>query len=72
MSKKLLGLTLAFAALAATAESRGFLDMHNQKPNSKPEWKRKKCKSCTGFHKYSSCSSNPKQQACSSYNKRKR
>ena len=71
MNKRVSILATAFAALAASAENPHF-SPHFVSRNSEPEYKRKKCKSCSGFHRYSSCSSNPKQQACSSYNKRKK
>ena len=68
MSKKIIAMAMAFAALASTSEDRRFLDMHNSVPKSEPDWKRKKCKSC-GSLKY--CGVNPKRSACKQYKKRK-
>lgn len=75
MSKLKSMLALAMVSAMAAESERVYGDKNEYKPypqNSEPEWKRKKCKSCTGFHKYSSCSSSPNNQACSKYNKRKK
>lgn len=55
-------------------ETNEFNSINNPRINVKPEWERKKCKSCKLFpcdnliHKWKS---NPLHQACEKYEKRK-
>lgn len=77
MNSKMKSLMLPYMMLASGAlnpEVDAFSSMEGAKIISRPEWERKKCKSCKFFPCNNSKNlykSNPLSQACSKYEKRK-
>ena len=75
-TQRKLGLMAAMMAIAAT--NPPIMDIEVAKPEPTPDWKRKKCKSCSKWRKYDKsqgCSirsyMTPNNQACEKYEKRK-